>query len=172
MVRFFHARNLQSGRSFTAIILAFLFLAGLLCGAVTATFADTSYFLMMRRAATYPVSIVVLLPAIFLPLLFSAFAVYISQLWLLIPVVLSKAFTFGFLSCGIRASNPHSGWLIQFLFMFSDWFVLPILCWYWVRSCRTKRFERSPFIAAVVIISGITILDFLFISPFLAHLLS
>ena len=171
MVRFFRARILQSGRSSTAIILAFVFLTGLLCGAVTATYTEPSYLLMMRRGAIFPVSITVLLPAI-LPLLFSAFAVYTSQLWLLVPIAFLKAFFFSFLSSCIYIFDQSSGWLFHALFMFTDCLSIPVLFQFWIQSCSSKRFDLSLFFLSTILIIGITLFDYQFISPFLASLLS
>ena len=172
MVRFFRARIMQSGRSSTAIILAFMFFTGLLCGTVTATYTEPSYLLMMRRGLTYPVSIVVLLPAVILPLLFSALAVFISQLWLLIPIAFLKAYLYGFLSSCIYISGQASGWLLHGLFMCTDCLSIPVMFWFWFRSCSNTKSNLSSFLLAVILVIGIAFIDYQFISPFLASLLS
>ena len=172
MVRFFRCIFLQPQRRVTAIILAFVFSVGILAGAFIAQLTDTSYFLMMRTASDYRVSIVALLPSAALPLLFSAFAVYISQTWLLIPIAFLKAFLFGFLSFGLITLNPDSGWLLRFLVMFTDCLSIPVLFWFWIRCYDAKNFFTTTIIAAFLLITGISLLDYQYISPFLVNLLS
>ena len=172
MVRFFHNIFLHQQRRVTAIILAFAFYAGILAGAFFALLTDTSYFLMMRTAANYRVSIAVLLPSAVLPLLFSAFAVYISQSWLLIPIAFLKAFLFGFLSFGLITLNSDSGWLLRFMVMFTDCLATPVLFWFWIRCCDAKQFFTATLCAAFLLITGISLLDYQYISPFLVNLLS
>jgi len=172
MVSFFPKDFLQSRRRVTATILAFVFCFGLLAGSLTAVLTETSYFLMMRTAASYRVSIFGLFPVLLLPLLFSAFAVYISQFWLLIPIAFIKAFFFSFLGAGFLILSPDSGWLMRMLFMFTDCLSLPVLCWYWLYACHYRNVTPGQTISAFAVVAGIGFLDFQFISPFLASLLS
>lgn len=172
MVSFFRIHFLQYPRRVAAIILALAFCMGLLLGAYIATLTDPSYFLMMRTAVSSRVSITGLLPALLLPFLFSAFAVYLSQIWLLIPIAFTKAFFFSFLSTGFLILSPGSGWLMRMLFMFTDCLSLPVLCWFWLRACGGEGVSLRGVLSVFLVISGIGCLDFQFISPFLVSLLS
>lgn len=172
MVSFFRTLFSPASRRAPAIILAFALLAGFFGGAYTATLADPSSFSLMRTASNSCVSIACLLPALLLPFLFSAFAVYISQYWLLIPIAFIKAFCFSYLSAAFLLLQD-SGWLLRMLLMFTDCLSMPVLCWLWLRSCSGSRESNlRTFAAAVLIVVGITCLDYQYISPFLVNLLS
>lgn len=173
MVSFFRTLFCPASRRVTAIFLAFTLLAGLFIGAYTATLADPSSFSMMRTASNSCVSIVCLLSALLLPFIFTAFAVYISQYWLLIPIAFFKAFSFGYLSTGFMLLFHESGWLLRLLLMFTDCLSMPILCWLWLHSCcGCAKSNFRAFVSAFLIMLGIVCLDYQYISPFLVKLLS
>lgn len=173
MVSFFRTAFLPQPRRVTAIILAFAFLAGLCAGAYAATLAGTNISSLMRTASTTCVSIAGLLPALLLPFLFTAFAVYISQYWLLIPIAFVKAFLFSYLGATVLLLFQDSGWLVQLLLMFADCLSLPVLWWLWLRlCCDGQRKHLRCYIGVFVAIAGIVCLDYQIISPFLVDLLS
>lgn len=173
MVGFFRTFLASGPRRVNAIILAFALLTGFTLGAYTATLAEPSSFSLMRTASESCVSIVCLLPALLLPFLFSAFAVYISQYWLLIPIAFTKAFFFSYLSAASLLLFRGSGWLVQLLLMFTDCLSMPVLCWFWLRTCTVSRESvLRSFVSAALVVIGIICLDYQFISPFLVELLS
>ena len=117
-----------------------------------------------------PVSIVSLLIVTLLPLLCSAFAVYISRSWLLFFIAFIKAFLLGFTALGIYAAFGSSGWVFRFFLMFSDLGMLPFLYLFWLQhlpgGCGICR-RDSMFLLCGMAIAGI---DYAFISPFWAGL--
>ena len=156
-----------------AVNLACSFLAGLLFGACASIAASDTLFPMMRAVAFGCVSIFGLLSAILLPLLFSAFAVYIGQRWLIFLIAFVKAFLFAFLGIGIMNAFGSAGWLVRWLLMFSDSFTLPLLWWFWLRAFsdrRTTSLRFAALIAAAAIIIGS--FDYTVVSPFAAMLIS
>ena len=173
MVSFFRTDFASHSRRRLAVILAFTWCAGLILGAYTAILADIPFFSMMRTAPDARVSIPGLLAVMLLPFLFSAFAVYVSSLWLLVPIAFSKAFLFSYLSTGLSAVAGTSGWLLRFLWMFSDCLTVPVLLWFWFSAC-SKRREAALInaAAALPVLIGICYLDLQVISPFLVNLLS
>ena len=172
MVRFFRrVSSVRSRRVFT-IILAFAFLLGLLFGAITALYAGPSALSMMRTAVYGRVSIVGLLSVTLLPLLLSAFAVYISQYWLIPVIAFIDAFTFGYHSILLFRLYPGSGWLIQCLLMFAGALSLPVLWYVWLHTASSRRSQLLRcFTAGALAITGIVSIDFYFVAPFLADLL-
>lgn len=154
-------------------ILALAWFLGLISGILFSVMASDSVFPTMRAAATGCVSISGLLSAILLPLLFSAFAVYISQPLLLIPIAFGKAFVFSFVGMSVMAAYGSAGWLVRFLLMFSDCMMLPFLWWYWLRYLSGSR--ASAFCSTALLVSLAVIIgsfDYRVISPFLADILS
>ncbi len=156
-------------RKETIPFLASAWLLGLVSGSFFSVSAGNSFLLTMRAAASSHVSIFGLLASILLPLLFSAFAVYISQPWLLVPIAFGKAFFFSYLALAVLSAFGSAGWLIRWLLMFSDSLSLPVLWWYWLRAVSGRRKfadTAAAFLAALVIGS----VDFYMISPVLANL--
>lgn len=170
---FFHPRMPLFLRKDSVAFLAFPWISGLVTGVVTSYFAGNSFFSLMRSVISSPVSIVGLLSAMLLPLLFSAFAVYISSPWLLIPTVFLKGFFYAYLCFGILLCFGDAGWLIRLLLIFSDTLMLPVFWMYWIRGLRGGRSDllirTAPAFSTALLIGSI---DFSVISPFLGEILS
>ena len=172
MVRFFRTRYSLESRKVSATVLAFALLAGYTLGSYLATGAAHSTFLLMRTAVSSRVSIVCLLPVILLPFLFTAFAVSIRQLWMLIPLAFCRAAAFGFLASVVLCSFGSSGWLVFTLLLFSDCISMPLLCLFLLRSIhKAGRDTFRNFLIISSVLFGIVSLDCKFISPFLVSLL-
>lgn len=153
-----------------SLICAWFF--GLAAGVGLSFLADDSFLSTMRAAASSHVSIIGLLSAILLPLLFSAFAVYISQPQLLLPVAFCKAFLFSYLAFGVTAAFGTAGWLVRGLLMFSDCLTLPLLWWFWLRCLRIPKEDATHcffFACAAALLIGCV--DYCTVSPFLANLI-
>ena len=172
MVRFFHTRFFPDSRKVSAAVLAFALITGYGLGSFLAAGAAHSTVSLMRTAISSRVSIVCLLPVVFLPFLFAAFAVSIHQLWLFIPLAFSRAAAFGYLASLVLYSFGSSGWLVFTLFLFSDCISLPLLCWFWLRSISKdgRNIYRDLLIVSGMLF-GIVSLDCKVISPFLVSLL-
>lgn len=153
-------------------LLAFSWCLGMLLGMLAATAASDTLIPMMRRAVYCPVSIPGLLAATVLPFLFSAYAVSLSEPWLLLIISALKAFSFAFCACGVSLAFGQSGWLVRFLFLFSDCCLIPVLFLYWIRHIsgkgNGKRWELPVCIGAALLIGCI---DYCFVAPFLVSLL-
>ena len=171
MVRFFRSDFLASFRSKFVLHLASAWLTGLLSGAYIACSSNPSVFLLMRSAPRSAVSIVGLLAVMLLPLLLTALAVYISRIFFLIPVAFVKAFLFSYLSVAVYCSRSTGGWLLWFLFLFSDIFSAPVFLRLWMRISGAER-KGTLFLGSAVAVLMIGFLDFQYISPFLAKILT
>lgn len=158
-------------RKGSLVFLAFSWLTGLLAGAASAYTAGDILFPLMRSAPGCSVSIVSLLCVACFPFLISAFAVFISQPWLLLAVSFGKAFCFALVSTGILASYGSGGWLLRWLLCFSDCAVLPLLYWYWMRYISGDRAFSGPE-TGLALCLGLLIAsaDHHFIVPLLARL--
>ena len=171
MARFLLHDISHKSRRVAVLFLAFAFISGLLMGCVIQLSAEFDSYSWMRGTPDAPVSIVGLLSVILLPFLFSAFAVYSSQRWLLIPIAFCKALSFALVACGIGAAYGSAGWLMRILLMFTDIFSLPLLVLFWVRYCGGERrltlHSVFTYFTAAACIGSI---DFFVISPFLAGL--
>ena len=126
----------------------------------------------MRGAVGRPVSIVGLLCVTIFPFLFSAFAVYISEPWLLLPVSFGDAFVLSFVSLGVMQCYGSAGWLVRWLLTFSASLAAPLLYLYWLRHLTGRRRFSSLEAACVLCLYAlIGSVDFRLISPLLVRLI-
>ncbi len=163
---FFHCR-------FKTVLIAAAWVAGLLFGSLVSLKADTILASTMHGAVSGSVSIFGLLSVLFLPLLVSALAVFISQPLLLVPVVFLKAFSFSYTAAGLFMVYPTAGWLLQALMMFSDMLMMPAYWLLWLRAAsgdRCTALRWSAVCAACAALIGCV--DYTVVAPFLAHLIS
>lgn len=152
--------------------LAFSWLLGLICGSLTSLMAGESILPLMRSVLYAPVSIVGALCVSVLPMLFSAYAVFLSNFGLLLPICFAKAFLFSFVSTGVSRAFASAGWLMGRLLLYSDWTSLPILYWFWLRSLSPERpVGLWETILAFAMLGLLGSIHFSIISPFLVRLI-
>ena len=153
-------------------LLALSWLIGMLLGIPAALAASDFLVPMMRESIGCSVSIPGLLAATLLPFLFSAYAVSLSEPWLLLIISTLKAFSYSFCACGVSLAFGQSSWLVRFLFLFSDHCLIPLLYLYWLRHIRAKAktspLELSGCIGAALLVGSI---DYYLIAPFLVSLI-
>lgn len=172
MVRFFPVFNSAKARKRFVILLAFGWFTGLLSGMIVAISANHSFYSLMRMIPGCPVSIVGLLMSAFLPLLFTAVAVYISCSWLLIPFAYVKALCLSFLSSGVCLSYGTGGWLAAVMLFGSDFLVSGILLWLWFCIIEGRRSVLNRFLSSFLIVLLVGFFDYFYISPFVLNLFS
>lgn len=152
--------------------LAFSFFLGLVCGSLAYLSAGKSLIPLMRSTLHVPVSIVGPLCVSVFPILLSAYAVFLSNFVLLLPLCFAKAFLFSFVSLGISQAFASAGWLMRSLLLFGSWTSLPILYWYWLRSLTPGyrfHFWETLFVCSLTCLLGS--IHFGIISPFLVRLI-
>ena len=153
------------------ISLAILLLCGLLSGTALAVSAGNSYYSLMRMAASSPVSIAGLFASVFLPFLFSAFAVYLGKPKLIYFICFIKAALFSFGSFTALTAFASAGWLVRFLLQFSDIVMLPAFCWFSLRCITDTGLFKRDFSICLFLFLLIGSLDYCMVSPFLAMLI-
>ena len=154
-----------------ALSLIFFGGVGLVFGSLLAAKANSSIFPMMRQADLGSVSIVLHLVAQLLPFLIAAYAASISRLWLLNAVCGCKLFSFSHTGTLIWIAFGSAGWLVRFLFLFSDIILSPVLCWYCFRRLMGDCDEKNDLRICIGITVITALIYCLFISPFLAKIM-
>ena len=152
--------------------LALLWIAGLLSGSLVVIGGGNGFLSWMRAAELDRVSIISLFFSLFLPFLFSAFAVLISKPQLIYFVYFAKAFLFGFCAGGIMMAYSSAGWLVCLLLFFAQWCMSPVLFWFCSRCLRggqTDLWRDLAVCAALCFLLGSA--DRCMVSPFLAMLI-
>ena len=154
----------------SGIILASFWCAGLLLGILAAASAGQDFATKMRSAASQPVSTVPFL--VYAPFLLSAIAIHLRQPWFILPCCFIKAFIFGFCAFAVTLAFGQSGWLVRFLFMFSDSMSVPVMYFYWLRCINGNLAKGFWFSGCcTVMLVAIGLLDYCWIAPFLADLI-
>ena len=152
--------------------LALSWFIGVLLGIPAALAASEFLVPMMHESVQCSVSITGLLAATLLPFLLSAYAVSLSEPWLLLIISALKAFGFSYCACGVSLAFGQSSWLVRFLFLFSDHCLIPVLYLYWLRHIhgQTKAavWELPTCVCVALLVGSI---DYCLIAPFLVTLI-
>ncbi len=154
-----------------AFSLFFFGSVGLIFGTLFAANANSSIFPMMRQVDFGPVSIVFHLVAQLLPFLIAAYAASLSRLWLLNAVCGCELFSFAYMGALVWIAFGSAGWLVRFLFLFSDIILSPVLCWYCFRRLMGDCDEKKDLLICIGITAITALINCLFISPFLAKII-
>lgn len=173
MARFLHQEFIPHHPARRYVVLLGFWIAGSMCGIVSACHADVSFLSMMHRTVYCSASIVRLLVTVFLPFLLSAMAVFLSVPRLLFPIAFVRAYLLTFVSMGILLTFGSAGWLFRFLIGFGDIASVPLLFFFWLRCLREgERICHTDFLVVASLIFMIVCIDFRIISPLLAGFIS
>jgi hypothetical protein len=128
----------------------------------------TAFFQSVKFSRTSFLTLVII---IYLPIVLS----YIIQkhfgFYFLIPLVIAKAFSYGFCFLGIAFTYADSGWLVRLLLLFSD--TAGVLClllmWFsYVGESEDKR--KRITLLCILCVLPVVLLDFFCISKYLGML--
>lgn len=151
-------------------LLSVTWVIGLAAGFFVSSFANSSFFHLMRSAILCKVSIVSLLLSTSLPFFFSVFAFYSKQQWLIVPACFVKAFLFSIIAHGLLFSYGTTGWLFVVFLLFCDICTIPLLWLFWL--CHLNK-DEALRILDFVCFCGICIcvvgIYYYWIVPFLAN---
>ncbi len=161
--------NLQECRqNWCALALCAVLSAGL--GALFADASGDTYVLLMRMAASRPVSIVGSAVSVFLPFLVSVFFITHSKPWLVYLICGTRIFLFSSAAFAIGRSFGSAGWLVRLMLQMPDLCLIPVLMWFsgltLAGNCTKRVITCCVLLAAVI-----GMLDYCVISPFLANLI-
>ena len=138
-MRFFLSQNfVASSRRSCKMVLAVIWVLGLICGSFCAAGADNLSSLM-RACCHAGVSIVGLFFVPFLPFLISAVAVYCHAPLIILLTGLCKSFLLGLCICVVHSGFSQGGLLICFLLLFTDILTAPALFWFQMRYLQGLR---------------------------------
>ena len=159
-------------RNSEVLILACILLSGFVIGTFLAAETPVTFYTLMRRAANSPVSIVGSLISAFFPFLLAFAAVHYGKPALLLIILFCEATLFAHGSMCCYFAFGSGGWLVRLLLQFSDILLLPLLCRFailYLRQPRTlRRFDIFICCGAAALVA---IINFCFISPYLAMLI-
>ena len=168
MIRYDSAENVTLRPWVSACLLPICWFFGLSCGIFLFLYAGTPVVSLMRRAPVASVSIVSLFGIGLIPFLFTAYAVFISELWLLFLICFCKAFLFSFVFTGISVAFSSAGWLMCTLLLFSDGVWCIVLYSIWLRLLSGRR---TYWLAGLIFAVAATCMSYKIITPLLAGLI-
>lgn len=149
------------------LFLAIFWILGLLTGSFFAFKAPSAYTSLLRMITTERVSIIGLGLILFFPLIISAIVVHFSVPLLLLPLAFFKAFFFSFFSYGFVLAFGNAGWLVRWLFVFSDSCMIIPLLWLWFRNISGNRGTlKNDLVLCSVFAAFFGCIDYFTISPF------
>ena len=138
-VPFFHLSSAFDQRKVRRFLLAFSWIAGLICGIGLCHAAGPSFVSWMRGVCECPVSIGRLTAFTILPFLLSALAVYTSHPGLLFGLAFARAASLSFVCSAVSLGWGSSGWLVRWLLCFGGLLTAPVLYGYWLRHIGRHR---------------------------------
>ena len=168
MAQYNSLRKVSLQRVPCGLALAFCWCLGFGFGVVLFLYAGTPGVSLMRRIICGSVSIVSLIGIGLLPFLFTAFAVFLSELRLLFLICICKACLFAFVSMGICLAFSSAGWMMRPLLLFYDSILCALLYFLWYRLLTGRKACWLLTIMAGILAGGI---EYCIISPFLAGLI-
>lgn len=152
-------------------LLALSWLLGMTLGCISCDACREITAVLIRQSVGAVPSLIGTVSVVVLPFLLSAFAVSICEPWLLLIISTFKAFSFSFCAWGVCLAFGQSSWLVLFLFLFSDFCLVPALYFFWLRHIRSGRFGRWGSVLLLLYVAIVFLMDYWLIGPFLRIIL-
>ncbi len=151
------------------IILAYVWVSGLWFGIFTSVNAVD--FSLRHIALPEAVSLVGLLYVNILPVLLTVYASLFRPHWVFL-ICFSRAFLFSFVSMSIFRTYGEGGWLLRYLFLFSDLVTMPIFYWIWLKGCTGSVFLSKYLTAFFFFCLLISVSEHCIIAPLIGRLIN
>lgn len=151
-----------------ALFLVMDWFAGLSLGFYAARFYGVMLASLIMQSASCVGSPIGMLVTTMLPLLLSAFAVFLFDSRLIWALCLVRGVGLGLMLGAVCRASP-GGLLLGVLLLFSALFFTPVLMWYWLRRICRWGSERRDMLIALGWGLLIWIVDQTVIAPFLAY---
>ena len=169
MDMFLRLRFLNFFRKYAISALACCWILGLILGILIShkVYVDSGYLVSSFQSR----NAITLIMVILLPVLTSVLVTYMGHLWVLPLIAFCKSFSFSYVSCIFLGHFGSAGWLIQFLIMFSNCMLLPLLWWFWCALLRNRQQSQILLSVLMILLTIIlAVLDDFLIFPVLSAL--
>ena len=172
IARFLHFIVSFCKRKWDKLFLAFFWTFGLITGGMLFRYAGSDFVSQMPLAVSSQPSIFGLLISSLLPFLFSAYAVYIGSPRFLYGISFLKACGLGYVSFSVVSSFGSAGWLIRWLFLFTDISAAAVLYCYCHRYISgIRKFSAGSFSGYAGILAAVSLFDYSVVSRLLLRVL-
>lgn len=157
--------------SFKVISIAIAWIAGLFAGCFLLT--QTPFASLMCSVLFLRISIFGLFISLAFPLLLSYILLRFFRFSCILPFAFVKAFSFICSFGGIMIAFGNAGWLVSWMILFSDFFLVVILLFQWFSAATGKRYKTYLCIVVYCLIPIlIGCFDYFVVSPYAAMLLN
>lgn len=149
------------------ILLSICWVLGLLLGLYLAIHLPDNSHSLVRTLVHSRVSTVGLITNLFLPIILSAIVwkLKIPALYLFLAFI--KAICYGFCFSAMTLAFQEAGWLLRWLFLFSDTFISVLLLWFWFRNiAKPKECGARDLCICCVLAIFICLADVCYVTPF------
>ena len=162
--------NLIKNRSLLCRLLLLIgWVLGILLGCLTVRHISVDDSLM-RTLMFSRMSIVGGLAVSFLPLLITAMIAWFGKAWYLILLSASKAFLYGIASGVIMRTFSNAGWLLRWLFLFSDSALSISYMRLWFCIIKGECDLKRELLFSAICCMAVFMIDYFMIAPFVAML--
>lgn len=156
-----------------AVILAFCWIVGLVCGALYSLATECFVSVLMRMLPFSHASIVSLVVNLFLLLIIYFASSRFVPIGFIYLIVLLKAFLFGFCMVSIYMYYGTAGWMVHLLASFSEAFTVVPFLWFSIRSiCGYKKTMMRDAAICLFIYIAVSVIDQYCVSPYFAYVMS
>ncbi len=151
-------------------MLLFLWILGLISGALAGCFSSADPIWMLRTLSV-TASFSSLFFCALIPFVLSVGAVFFRKSRFIYFLVAVKAFTFSYIGCVCLVCFAGSGWLVRLFFLFTQIATVPALWYLWLCYCQGKhKLTYFSFSAILLYVSLIAMLDHYWFAPALLEL--
>lgn len=154
------------------VLLAIIWLSGILCGIASVSAVGSSImFSLMRSSAFGAVSIVGLLGAAAMPFLLSVLSYCLGFREAVYGICFCKAFVYSFVSLNILIGD-RGGWLFRFFLLFGDFIVQPALFLLWLRILhKPSHHVELTFLCIGMVLLAVAVMNYRIIAPYFVCLI-
>lgn len=159
--------SLNSFLSLNKILLTVAWVAGTIAGSLFVRTNPFDFVSVMRMLSTQHVSIVGGVICIGLPIFLSSVCVKYLPGFALCVIAFVKAFTYFCCLSALVIVYGQAGWLVRWLFFFSDSCSVPVLIWFWYRNIDRKNAAPWKDLRLCVAIGALILcIDYFVVSQF------
>lgn len=171
MQQHFNNSQTHSSRCRNCIfILAFLWTASIILGAVFAANAGEKLAPVVFASVHHSVSLAGLVIILLLPLAVSAICIYSRCYTPIFLICCCKGLVVGYCLYAVLLVFETAGWIIWPMLTFADSTMLVPLFWFWLRSLKRNSLVFADLIVCLICAAVIGCLDYYIISPYLIEI--
>ena len=162
-----HKHNCLHSYTFAKLSLSIFWVLGILLGLCLSSSLTEDSHSLVRTLLNSRVSTVGLITNLLLYVILSAIAWKLKLPAIYILLAFTKALSYGFCICSIGYAFQGAGWLLRWLYLFSDSCSSALLLWFWYRniSLPSDRSAKDLYISGIITIT-IALIDVNCMIPF------